>query len=277
MNKKSRNQELMLEREDVNLTERPLTFALLVPSFVTLISLCLGLSAIRYAFHQDFTHSATLILISAILDGVDGRLARFLNSTSDFGAQLDSLADFVNFGVVPGFVLYFWLNSFYDVKAIDWALVLFFAVCTAIRLARFNVDSIKKARNPVLEKYFFKGIPSPVGGLLAILPMILYFEFDEGFYTKAENVVAYVASIAVLMASRVPTISIKKIPIRTEFIYLTMMIICLLAIGLIIKPWLTLIFIGSVYFFSIPITIFVFIRIQLRSYVKNKKRGFHQS
>ena len=277
MNKKSRNQELMFEREDINLNEKPLTFALLVPSFVTLVSLCLGLSAIRYAFHLDFIHSATLILISAILDGVDGRLARFLNSTSDFGAQLDSLADFVNFGVVPGFVLYFWLNSFYDVKAIDWALVLFFAVCTAIRLARFNVDSVKKVKNPVLEKYFFKGIPSPVGGLLAILPMILYFEFDEGFYTKAETVVAYVSSIAVLMASRVPTISIKKIPIHTEFIYLTMIIICLLAIGLIIKPWLTLIFIGFVYFFSIPVTIFIFIRIQLRSYVKSyvksKRRG----
>lgn len=242
----------------------------LLPNLVTLTSICVGLSAIRYAIHGDFYMATAFVLASGFMDGIDGRLARFFDSSTDFGAQLDSLADFVNFGVVPGFVIYMWVNTFDDIKAFDWALVLFFAVCSAIRLARFNVDLTKEVVNPTLEKYFFKGIPAPCGAAMAMLPMVLFYEFGYGFYSNPLIVLIYVAVLAVLMASRVPTISIKKIPIRNDYAYLTLILLGSIMIGLITKTWMTLSIIGTIYGLSIPVTIFMFLKIELLSKKKNK-------
>ena len=238
----------------------------LLPNLVTLLSICIGLSAIRYAIDGEFLKATSFVLLSGFMDGIDGRLARFFNSSSEFGAQLDSLADFVNFGVVPGFVIYMWVNTYGDIKAFDWALVLFFAVCSAIR---FNVDLSKEEVNPTLEKYFFKGIPAPCGAAMAMLPMVLLYEFGEGFYTNPVSVITYTAVLAVLMASRVPTISIKKIPIKNEFIYMTLLILGSIIIGLLIKPWLALAVIGTVYGLSIPVTMFLFAKIELREKKKS--------
>lgn len=237
----------------------------LLPNLVTLASLCIALSAIRFSLQGDFMKASAFLLLAGFMDGVDGRLARFLNSSSDFGAQLDSLVDFVNFGVTPGFVIYSWVNSYGDIRGLDWALVLFFAVCGAIRLARFNVDMAREAVNPILEKYFFKGIPAPVGAAMAMLPMVLFYEFGDGFYSNPIIVITYVAVLAILMASRVPTISIKKIPIRNEYAYLTLLILGSIIIGLIVEPWLALAAIGVTYAISIPITIFSYVRIELKS------------
>jgi CDP-diacylglycerol--serine O-phosphatidyltransferase len=237
----------------------------LLPNLVTLASLCIALSAIRFALHGDFFKASAFLLFAGFMDGVDGRLARFLNSSSDFGAQLDSLVDFVNFGVTPGFVVYSWINSYEDIKGVDWAMVLFFAVCGAIRLARFNVDLTREVRNPILEKYFFKGIPAPVGAAMAMLPMVLTYEFGDGFYSNPLLVIAYISVLALLMASRIPTISIKKIPIKNENAYLTLLILGSIIIGLLIEPWLTLAIIGIVYAFSIPVTIFYYLKIEKNS------------
>ncbi len=237
----------------------------LLPNLVTLTSLCIALTAIRYSNHGNFAMASALLLFAGFMDGVDGRLARFLNSSSDFGAQLDSLVDFVNFGVTPGFVVYSWVNSYDDLGGLEWALVLFFAVCSAIRLARFNVDLTREVENPILEKYFFKGIPAPVGAAMAMLPMVLTYQFGNGFYSDPVVVVTYVAVLAVLMASRVPTISIKKIPIRNDSAYITLLILGSIIIGLLSKPWFTLAVIGVVYAISIPITIFSYVRIELAS------------
>lgn len=246
-------------------TNSNLTLIALLPNIVTLASLCLGLSAIRFSMHGDFFKASVFLLISGFMDGVDGRLARFLNSESDFGAQLDSLVDFVNFGVVPGFIVYSWINSDYDIKFFDWALVLFFAISTALRLARFNVDlNSDKPVNPLLQKYFFKGIPAPVGAAMSLLPMILTYEFGKGFYSEPTLVISYVFIIALLMASEIPTISIKKIPIKNDYGRSTLIIFALIVIGLVIKPWLTLAIIGVSYAFSIPITIFFYITIKRR-------------
>jgi len=235
----------------------------LLPNMVTLASLCIALSAIRFSLQGDFVKAAAFLLLAGFMDGVDGRLARFLHSSSDFGAQLDSLVDFVNFGVTPGFVIYAWVNSFADVRGLDWALVMFFAVCGAVRLARFNVDLARDNENPTLEKYFFKGIPAPVGAAMAMLPMVLFNEFGKGFYTDPISVITYTAVLAVLMASRVPTISIKKIPVKNEYVYLTMLILGSIVIGLLTEPWLTLAVIGVTYAISIPITIFAYVKIEL--------------
>jgi CDP-diacylglycerol---serine O-phosphatidyltransferase len=237
----------------------------LLPNLVTLASLCIALSAIRHAVHGDFFKASAFLLFAGFMDGVDGRLARFLNSASDFGAQLDSLVDFVNFGVVPGFVVYSWCQAHGGLYGFDWAMVLFFAVCSAIRLARFNVALNQKATNPVLEKYFFVGIPAPVGAAMAMLPMVLSYQFGEGFYSQTLVVICYVSVLAVLMASRVPTISIKKIPIRNEYAYVTLLILGSIIIGLLVEPWMTLAIIGIIYGFSIPITTFFYTKIELES------------
>ena len=235
----------------------------LLPNLVTIIGLCVGLSAIRFAIEQDWIKSVSLLLFAGFLDGIDGRLARFLKTESDFGAQLDSLVDFVNFGVVPGFVIYMWINSTSDIRGFDWGLVLFFAICMSLRLARFNVALGKEVKNPALAKYFFRGIPAPCGAAMAILPLVLYFEFGDGyFFTDPKVVLCYCFSLAVLVASTIPTISIKKIPIRNELVYFTLLILGSIAIGLVIKPWLTLAIIGIIYALSIPVTAFFYLKIK---------------
>ena len=226
----------------------------LLPNLVTLIGLCIGLSAIRYAIDGDILKAVSMLLLAGFLDGVDGRLARFLNSTSDFGAELDSLVDFVNFGVVPGFIVYMWVNSFADIRGFDWALVLFFAICMALRLARFNVALDQEVKDEVLDKYFFQGIPAPCGAAMAMLPMVLSFQFgDDYFFTNPKIVLCYSFALAVFAASTIPTISIKKIPIKNEFIYLTLLILGLIVVGLAIVPWATLAIIGTIYLFSIQL------------------------
>jgi CDP-diacylglycerol--serine O-phosphatidyltransferase len=239
----------------------------LLPNLVTIIGLCAGLSAIRFAIEGDLIKSVSLLLFAGFLDGIDGRLARFLNSSSEFGAQLDSLVDFVNFGVVPGFIIYMWVNAVADIKGFDWGLVLFFSICMSLRLARFNVALNHEKKDPVLTKYFFQGIPAPCGAAMAMLPLVLFFEFGEGyFFSDPKVVLSYCFALAVLVASTVPTISIKRIPVKNEFVYLTLIILGLITTGLLIKPWFTLAIVGSVYVISIPVTTFFYLKIK---YSKN--------
>jgi CDP-diacylglycerol--serine O-phosphatidyltransferase len=246
-----------------NSEDKELELSRIAPSLVTLVSLCIALSAIKFSFEGRFLQAVSFLLFAGFMDGVDGRLARFLNASSDFGAQLDSLVDFVNFGIAPGFIIYNWVSYYQNAIAFEWALVLFFAVCGAIRLARFNVDLVQDDQNSIIEKYFFKGIPAPVGAAMAMLPLVLHFEFGIGFYSDPTFIISYAASLAVLMASRVPTISIKKIPIKNDFIYLTMIILVSIIIGLFVKPWLTLAAVGVTYVLSIPITIFFYVKLSL--------------
>jgi CDP-diacylglycerol--serine O-phosphatidyltransferase len=135
----------------------------------------------------------------------------------------------------------------------------------AIRLARFNVGLTKTDKNPLLDKYFFQGIPAPVGAAMAMLPMVLTYQFGNGFYSFPVAVITYTAVLAVLMASRIPTISIKKIPIKNEYAYVTLLILGLIIIGLLVEPWLTLAIIGVTYAISIPITTFFYIKIETSS------------
>lgn len=244
----------------------------LLPNVVTLSSLCITLTAINSSIAGNYMMATCLILLAGFMDGIDGRLARFLNSSSDFGAQLDSLVDFVNFGIAPGFVVYFWINSYGNIKGLDWAMVLFFAICSAIRLARFNVGLSASNVNPVIEKFFFKGVPAPVGAAMSMLPMVLFYEFGDDFYTNQKLVIFYVIFVAMMMASRLPTISIKKIPIKNDNIYLTLLILGSIVIGLVVRPWLTLAMICLIYCISLPITFFIYLKIIKSS--DNKKVSF---
>jgi len=243
--------------------EKSFTLVKVLPSVITLLGLCIGLSAIRFAIDGSWVKATTFLLVAGFLDGVDGRLARFLNSTSEFGAQLDSLIDFVNFGIVPGFIIYLWINQFGNIVGFDWALVLFFAICMAIRLARFNVELDKNNKNEVLNNYFFSGIPAPCGAALAMLPMIFSYEFGVNyFFTQPKFVIIYTVILAFAVASTIPTISIKKIPIRNEYLSVTLMLLGSIAIGLVIEPWVTLTIIGLVYIASIPITFLAYLKIK---------------
>ncbi|MDA0902191.1 MAG: phosphatidylcholine/phosphatidylserine synthase [Proteobacteria bacterium] len=246
-----------------NTEESYFPLAKLLPNFVTLIALCIGLSSLRFALNENWVAATAFIVVATFLDGIDGRLARFLNSTSEFGAQLDSLVDFFNFGIAPSLVIYMWLSSFSNIKGFDWALVLFFAICMTIRLARFNVGLEKKSENPLLTKYFFQGIPAPCGAGLCMLPMILTHEFgSDYFFTNPVIVIAYVFILALAVASTIPTISVKSIPIRNEYVHLTLAALGLMIVGFVIEPWLTLAIMGVLYFISIPVTALYYLKIK---------------
>ena len=140
----------------------------LVPNVITLLALCAGLTAIRMAFENRYVLALAAIVFAAILDGIDGRLARFLKGTSRFGAELDSLADFVNFGVAPALILYFW--GLHELKSAGWIAAMVFAICAALRLARFNV-MIDDPDTPAWASNFFVGVPAPAGAITVLLPI----------------------------------------------------------------------------------------------------------
>src|SRR5476649_1074110 len=151
---------------------RPIPVRTLVPNLITLLALCAGLTAIRLAVEQKLEWALAAIVFAALLDGIDGRIARLLKGTSRFGAELDSLADFVNFGVAPALILYFW--GLHELKSAGWIAAIVFAICAALRLARFNV-MIDDPNKPTWAGNFFTGIPAPAGAITVLLPIYLYF------------------------------------------------------------------------------------------------------
>src|SRR6202045_1980505 len=144
----------------------------LAPNVVTLLAMCAGLTAIRLAFEDRYVLALAAIVFAAILDGIDGRLARFLKGTSRFGAELDSLSDFVNFGVAPALILYFW--GLHELRSVGWIAALTFAICAALRLARFNV-MIEDPNRPAWAGNFFVGMPAPAGAITVLLPIYASF------------------------------------------------------------------------------------------------------
>lgn len=184
----------------------------LLPNMMTIGAICAGLSAIRFGVHGNYTLAVLLILAAAILDGLDGRLARALGSDSKMGAELDSLADFLNFGVAAPLVVYFW--ALQDTRSAGWISVLVFSVCCVVRLARFNVSA--KSDEPAPRSGYFTGIPSPAGALLAMLPMFVSFAFGDGPVIPDLLISLHMVVIGLLMISRIPTWSPKALKISRE-------------------------------------------------------------
>jgi len=223
----------------------------LFPNVITIMAICFGLTSIRYALNQQWEIAAAFIIIAGFLDVVDGRLARFLKATSNFGAQLDSLADFVNFGVSPAIILYLWELHKVQIKGLGWALALFYAICSAIRLARFNSDLAEPDR-PAWREGFFTGVPAPMGAYLAILPIMLSFETNILNYIHPIAIGIYLVIIGLLMASRLPTFTTKKIIIHKEYISFVLVLAGLLIGVLIMEPWISLSILGVIYLFTFP-------------------------
>ena len=181
---------------------QPVPLRVLLPNLVTLLSLCAGFTAMRMAAEGRYETAVGFILLAAILDGLDGRLARLLKGTSRFGAELDSLADFLSFGVAPAFILFqFGLN---DLKSFGWLVAMLFAIAAALRLARFNV-MIDDPTRPEWKKNFFVGIPAPAGALVALLPVYLHLLGVTRPVGAGVLEAAYVMFIAFMMVSRIPT------------------------------------------------------------------------
>ena len=185
---------------------RSVPFRILIPNIVTLLGLCVGLTSIRMAFEGRFDYALALIAAAAVIDGLDGRMARLLKASTRFGAELDSLSDFVCFGVAPAVVLYLW--GFAEPSSIGWIVVLIFAVSAALRLARFNV-ALDEPNKPSWEQAFFVGVPAPAGAILLMLPLYLEGLGIPKSWLFLPLVSLYVIAIATLMASRLRTFSGK--------------------------------------------------------------------
>jgi len=223
----------------------------MVPNVLTLLAVCAGMTAIRFAVSGKFEAACYAIIVAGIFDGLDGRIARLLRSTSRFGAELDSLSDFISFGVAPAVVLYLWTMS--ALQSVGWAIVLFFAVCCALRLARFNTQLA--AEPPPWAAGFFTGAPAPAGAGLLLLPMFISFEWGDWIARSPYLNGVWISAVALLMISTVPTISLKRIRIPPDFVVPTLLGIGVLAGLFTTAPWPTLTFIGAVYIASIPLTI----------------------
>lgn len=252
--------------DDLSRGELPLIR--LLPNMVTLMGLCLGLFAIKYAMLQQWQTAVILIVVAAFVDGIDGRLARMLNASSDFGAQLDSFTDFVNFGIAPALTIYMWIG--HEIRGIGWAVALFFIISMALRLARFNVGINDENAQKELQDRFFQGLPAPCGGTLSLMPMMIYFLFDEKlgyqlFNIPASVIVIYSGIIAIFMVSRIPTISVKKTKIPREFAPLFMAATALAILSLIMEPWVTLPLIGLGYILTLPFSIAYYISLKHKS------------
>jgi CDP-diacylglycerol--serine O-phosphatidyltransferase len=238
---------------------RGLPLRFVVPNVVTLLALCAGLTAIRFAIEGKFETAVLAILVAAVLDGVDGRIARALKGSSRFGAELDSLADFMDFGVAPGLVLYLW--SLHNLGNIGWVAVLFFAIAGALRLARFNV-MIDDPDKPAWAGRFFTGMPAPAGAIVVLLPLYVHMSLDLApTRGSAMFEVVYVFVVALLMASRIPHFSgktIGRVP-RDRFVFVLFAAAAVIVL-LVTFPLQMLIFVSLAYLALIPVS--------MRSYKK---------
>jgi CDP-diacylglycerol--serine O-phosphatidyltransferase len=224
----------------------------LIPNVLTVAALCSGLTAIRFGLIERWDLAIFAIVVAGIFDGLDGRVARLLSGGTKFGAELDSLSDFVAFGVAPAMLLYLW--TMYAFAGVGWAIVLLYAVCCSLRLARFNT-ALGDPNPPPWARYYFTGVPAPAGAGLVLLPMMLAHEFGPGFFDRpAVNAVALVV-IALLMVSRVPTFSIKQIKMSQALFLPALLLACLMVAALASAPIMTLICVGIVYLASIPVAV----------------------
>jgi CDP-diacylglycerol--serine O-phosphatidyltransferase len=208
----------------------------LLPNLITLLALCAGLTSIRMAIESRLDLALAAIAFAALLDGIDGRIARMLKGTSRFGAELDSLADFVNFGVAPALILYFW--GLHELKSAGWIAALVFAICAALRLARFNV-MIDDPNQPAWAGNFFTGIPAPAGAITVLLPIYLNFLGVSNGLVTVWLTFFYTLAIALLMVSRLPVFSGKRVGKRVppELVLPVFVVVVLFFALLISYPW----------------------------------------
>ena len=223
-----------------------------VPNFITLLSLSSGFTSIRFSLKGEWEIAIYLILLATIFDFFDGWFARKLKTGSNFGAELDSLSDFVSFGVAPSFLIYLWSTN--TLGSLGWGATLFFVICSALRLARFTAD-IYITNKPIDNNEYFTGVPSPAAAGLILLPLFIFFEFQIDLLKNEYFNFITTIVIGFMMISKIPTISLKKIKINAKYKTWIFLIFVLACVSLISKIWITLIIFFGAYLLSIFYTI----------------------
>jgi len=226
----------------------------ILPNLLTIIGVCLGISSIKFALDQNYSLAVIFLVFASLLDALDGRIARLINGTSEFGKELDSLTDFVSFGIAPAFILYFWELKNYG--KIGWAITLIFSVCCVLRLARFNLTKISEDAEWKLN--YFEGVPSPAGAGLALLPLIYELsEFKLNMDVKSITPF-FVVIVALLLISKIPTFSLKKIKIPSQLTIFLLFGIVIIFVSLIFFTFESLLIIGLMYLATIPVSYFLY-------------------
>ena len=231
----------------------------ILPNILTLVGVCLGISSIKFSLDLNFKMAVIFIILAAILDALDGRIARLIKGTTDFGKELDSLTDFVSFGIAPAFIIYFWeLNNY---GKLGWAVTLIYSVCCVLRLARFNLT--KHGDNESWKQNYFEGVPSPIGALLILSPLVLELSEIGTIINIPYFIPVFTLLIAILLISKIPTYSFKKIKIRPGLTIFILFAIGVSFVTLMFFTFETLIVFSLLYLLSIPLASF--------TYFKNKK------
>ena len=248
------NSKLKLSKQ--KLTSLPIRK--IIPNMVTTLAVCAGITSIKYAIADLYAHAIICIFLAAFFDLLDGRVARMLKGSTKFGAELDSLSDFVSFGVSPAILMYRW--TLYDFPKFGWFFCLLFAICMAMRLARFNT-MLEDEPQPSYWDNFFIGVPAPAAAALGILPVMISFEFPEVDFLRSNwfcSIVMFI--VAMLMISRIPTISTKKLKVPT-YMVIPMVVILVFGATLIFSmPWLVLSSLSLLYAVTIPLGVMVFLK-----------------
>jgi len=237
-------------------------FTKLVPNLLTLLNLCAGVTAIRFALNSQFEEAVAAILLAGILDLLDGGMARLLNAGSKLGAELDSLADLVSFGVAPAVMVYAW--TMHTAGGIGWVPSLLFCVCAALRLARFNIAQDDVAQPTEADCYFI-GVPSPAAAGIMLVPMLLGFQYPDGPFNNVVLNGAFIVVAALLMVSRIPNFSVKGRHLPHKYVVPVLLLFCLVVGFAVEALWATLTVVMFLYMASIPISVVTFRRLQRKS------------
>ena len=234
---------------------KKLSLRSLIPNLFTFISLTLGLTALKFAIENKWEISVSLVIFASFLDNIDGKIARLLKSNSNFGIELDSLSDLISFGVTPAIIVYLWSES----MSIDgmWAMVIFYAICSTSRLAKFNVSSHETQSSTKKIKYF-SGISTPAAAGLTLLPLMFNFRFGVDFFINIYFIKFYLIIPSILMISNVPTFSLKGIKFEKKLLPLIIILLASFLSLLLTDFWLAMIILITTYYLSIPLAIYDF-------------------
>lgn len=258
------------KRKQKQHVERVIPIRTMIPNLVTFMAAASGVTSIRYSCQGHWHAAVIAILVACVLDGLDGRVARMLRATSKFGEELDSLSDFVSFGVAPALLVYYWImqvvtpeSAAYPFRGVFWALALFHAMCCAFRLARFNIMIENGPKQPYW-KNFFMGLPAPGGAGILLTPVIWQLHTESDSFQSPWVGGAMLFICGVLMASRWPTISAKSLRVPAKFM-VPVLLFVLFVIGMLVSQfWPTLGVIGILYLLSVPVSGIVFLRMRRR-------------
>ena len=237
----------------------------ILPNMLTLIGVCIGLTSIRFALDGRYEFAIIAVIFAAVIDGLDGRIARLIKGTSKVGKELDSLTDMISFGVAPAFIMYFWkLNT---LGRFGWLVCLIYVICVALRLARFNVNS---NQDPSWKDNFFEGVPSPAGGILVLTPLIISMTNFDYFKLNYEIIVPiFFITTSLLLISKFPSYSFKKIVIqRKTTIFLLFGIVLFFGL-LLIYPFNVMSISALIYLSMLPISFFHYQKLKKKNDDKN--------